>query len=75
MHATINEKATNSFAFRYPPEVLEKLEDVLHEIKKQHRRKLTKNVVAVAAMAFLLSDFEANGEESVLYQLLVEQPE
>jgi hypothetical protein len=52
---------------------LDKLEDVLHGIKKQHRRKLTKNVVAVAALAFILSDFETYGEESMLYQLLIQE--
>ncbi len=73
MHTCIDEKATYSFAFRYPPGVLEKLEEVLHTVKTQHKRKLTKNVVAVAAMAFILSDFEANGGESLLYQFLVHQ--
>ena len=73
MQTTISEKATYAFTFRYPPELLDKLEDVLHGIKKQHRRKLTKNVVAVAALAFILSDFETYGEESMLYQLLIQE--
>ena len=75
MHANmqpyLSAKATNSFAFRYPPDLLEKLADVLHQIRKQHHRKLTKNAIAVAALTFLLTDFEIYGEESVLYQLLI----
>ena len=77
MHANmqpyLSAKATNSFAFRYPPDLLEKLADVLHQIRKQHHRKLTKNAIAVAALTFLLTDFEIYGEESMLYQLLIKQ--
>jgi hypothetical protein len=75
MHANmqpyLSAKATNSFAFRYPPDLLEKLADMLHQIRKQHHRKLTKNAIAVAALTFLLTDFEIYGEESMLYQLLI----
>ena len=75
MHANmqpyLSAKATNSFAFRYPPDLLEKLSDMVHQIRKQHHRKLTKNAIAVAALTFLLTDFEIYGEESVLYQLLI----
>jgi hypothetical protein len=75
MHANmqpyLSAKATNSFAFRYPPDLLEKLADMVHQIRKQHHRKLTKNAIAVAALTFLLTDFEIYGEESVLYQLLI----
>ena len=75
MQAMLGEKAINAATFRYPAELLEDLEDTLHVIRKKHRRKLTKNEIAVAALLFLLSDFETYGQESVLYQLLIEQPE
>ena len=71
MQPYLSEKATNTFAFRYPPDLLEKMADVLYQIRKQHHRKLTKNAIAVAALTFLLTDFEIYGEESVLYQLLI----
>jgi hypothetical protein len=70
MHAVLSERATYTFAFRYPPELLEKLADVQHEIRKRHKKKLSKNAIAVAALVFLLTDFEIYGEESVLYQML-----
>lgn len=75
MQPYLSEKATDTYAFRYPPALLEHLADALHVIRKQHRRKLTKNAIAVAALAFLLTDFDLYGEESVLYQLLIQQEE
>lgn len=72
MQAFLRERASYTVAFRYPPELVEKLEDTLHLIKKQHKAKLTKNSVAVAAMVFLLTDYELNGAKSMLYQLLIE---
>jgi hypothetical protein len=75
MRAVLDEKATYSFAFRYPPDLLEKLEDVLHHVRKRHKVKLTKNSVAVTAMAFLLWDFETNAKKSILYRLLVKRRE
>ncbi len=72
--ALLAEKATYGFTFRYPPELFDLLEDILHTIRKRHKVKLTKNAIAVAAIVFLLSDYDAFGEESVLYQLLIEPP-
>ena len=73
VQAYLSEKVDDIATFRYPVDLLEKLEDVIHKIRKQHHRKVTKQAVAVAALAFLLTDFEEYGEESVLYQLLIEQ--
>ncbi|MCB9423174.1 MAG: hypothetical protein H6667_25475 [Ardenticatenaceae bacterium] len=71
MLALLAEKATNGYTFRYPPQLLEMLEDLLPAVRKRHQVKLTKNAIAVAAIVFLLSDYETFGEESVLYQLLI----
>ena len=71
MQAVLAQKATNAATFRYPAELLEDLEDAVHTIRKRHRRKLTKNEIAVAALLFLLRDFENCDRESVLYQLLI----
>ena len=75
MRALLNEKATKAATFRYPLELLEKLEDALHTARKGYRHKLTKNEVAVTALLFLLLDFETYGRESVLYQVLIEKEE
>ena len=75
MHAYLNEKVDDIATFRYPVELLEKLEDIIHQVRKDHHRKVTKQAVAVAALAFLLTDFETFGEESMLYRLLVKPDE
>ncbi len=71
MQSVLAQRATWAFSFRYPPELLEKLETMLDQIKEKYKTKLAKNTVAVTAMAFLLKDFETNGEESILYKELV----
>lgn len=73
MRAIIEDKATNSFTFRYPPEVLHKLEEIIHQVWGKHKIKLTKNSMAVTGLAYLLWDFEENGRESILYKLLVKK--
>ena len=75
MLALLQEKATYGFTFRYPPDLMDLLEDVLHTLKKRHKVKVTKNAVAVAAFVFLLSDYETYGEESVLFQMLIKRPD
>ena len=75
MHAYLNEKVDDIATFRYPVDLLEKLEDVIHQVRKDHHRKVTKQAVAVAALAFLLTDFETFGEESMLYRLLIKSDE
>jgi len=75
MQSLLNEKATKPATYRYPLDLLERLDDALHMVRKDYRRKLTKNEIAVAALLFLLVDFETYGQESVLYQLLIKQPE
>ena len=74
MRAIIEDKATNSFTFRYPPEVLNKLEEIIHQVWGKHSVKLTKNSIAVTGLGYLLWDFEENGNESILYKLLVKKP-
>ncbi len=71
MLTLLEEKATNGYTFRYPPQLLEMLEDLLPAVRKRHQVKLTKNAIAVAAIVFLLSDYETFDAESVLYQLLI----
>lgn len=57
--------------FRYPTELLEKLDQVQYEIKTRHKKKITKNSILVAALAYMLWDLEELGQESILYKLLV----
>jgi hypothetical protein len=67
----LEEKATQGFTFRYPPQLLEELEDVIYEVRKQHRHKLAKNAIAVLALAYVIKDYLDNGEDSVFYRMLL----
>ncbi len=71
MRAFLHIKASDGFSFRYPPELLELLDDTLYHIRKTHKVKVTKNSVAVAALTYLLSEFEADGENSILYHWII----
>lgn len=63
-------KATNAATFRFPPDLLEKLEEVEYQLRKHHKIKATKNIILVGALAMLLYEFEENHTESTLYQYL-----
>ena len=75
MQSLLNEKATKPATFRFPLDLLEKLEDTVHVVRKDYRKKLTRKEMAVAALLFLLTDFETYGRESILYLLLIKEPE
>ena len=67
----LQEKPTQACTFRYPPDLVEAIDDVLHAIRKQHRVKLTKNAIGVAAIVYLLAEYETGGVNSALYRLLI----
>ncbi len=63
-------KATNAATFRFPPELLERLEEVEYNLRKEHKIRATKNALVVAALAYLLAEHEQQGRASILYQYL-----
>lgn len=64
-------KATNAATFRFPPDLLDKLEEVEYRLRKNHKIKVTKNALIVGSLAFLLLEYEEKDIESVLYQYLL----
>ena len=68
-------KASNMVSFRYPDTLIAWLEESLYQLKKQYGKKLTKNALLVAALAYVLWDLEQNGQESFLYQQFIWEEE
>jgi hypothetical protein len=64
-------KATNAATFRFPPDLLEKLEEIEYQLRKEHKIKATKNIIVVGALAMLLYEFEDKATESNLYRYLM----
>lgn len=63
-------KAAHTVSFRYPAELLERLEEMQYKMKKQYGMKVTKNAILVAALAHIIWDFEQHGEASFLCRQL-----
>ncbi len=69
----VNEPATITNSFRYTEEELSTLTDVLYDIGKRRGAKLTKQDVARLGLNFVLQDYEARGEASLLGQLALQR--
>jgi len=63
-------KAAETTSFRYPPELLEKLNEVQYQLKSRHKAKATKNAILIAALAYIVWDFEKQGSDSILVDSL-----
>lgn len=66
-------KASNAATFRFPLEILEKLEEIEFHIRKTYKIKVTKNTIVVTALALLLFEFDDHQLDSSLYKYLKEQ--
>jgi hypothetical protein len=74
IHALLHEKGTQKTTVRLPDELLNKLDETLYTIRRQHHTRLSMNAVFVAALASFCAEFAAQGTESPLYKLLTENP-
>ena len=63
-------KASDTTSFRYPSELLERLNEVQYQLKSRHKAKVTKNDILIAALAYVVWDFEQNGQDSILVESL-----
>lgn len=64
-------KATNAATFRFPAELLDKLEEVEYRFRQEHKLKTTKNAIVVGSLAFLLVEYEEKKTQSILYRYLM----
>ncbi|MBZ0317879.1 MAG: hypothetical protein K8L91_15770 [Anaerolineae bacterium] len=65
-------KNTKNTNFRYPPELLEKIDDLEYEVKKRTGKKLKTTDVLVCAVGYLIWDYEQHGTDSILERNLVQ---
>ncbi|MBZ0320115.1 MAG: hypothetical protein K8L91_27125 [Anaerolineae bacterium] len=64
-------KNTKNTNFRYPPELLEKIDDLEYEVKKRTGKKLKTTDILVCAVGYLIWDYEQHGADSILERNLV----
>jgi hypothetical protein len=64
-------RSAGMVSFRYPQDLMDAMAEAQYQIRKRYKVKLTKNAILVAALAYMLWDFEQNGEESLLYTHMV----
>src|SRR5690606_16449962 len=57
-------------AFRYPQVVLDKLDELEFELKKKAGKRVPRTTVLVTAIASLLWDYQKNGDNSTLAQVV-----
>lgn len=69
--AVLDQKATTPCTFRFPNELIDRLDEVHFQLRKHSKSKqrLAKNDVIIAALIYVLLDFEKEGEQSLLSQL------
>jgi hypothetical protein len=65
-------RASNTVSFRYPDTLLAWLEEAVYQLKKERGKKVTKNAILVAALAYVLWDLEQNEQRSFLYQQFIQ---
>lgn len=63
-------KPVTHTTFRYPVELLERLDELQYRVKRAYKTKVTKTSVLVTALAYIIWDFEQNGRDSVLYKAM-----
>ncbi|MBI1280112.1 MAG: hypothetical protein GC179_18430 [Anaerolineaceae bacterium] len=64
------EKATQKTTVRLPAGLLERLEEVVYEVKKKHHMRLSMNSIFVATLAYFCQEYEKSGEHSSLFEEL-----
>jgi hypothetical protein len=73
VQSALEMKSTTNTSFRYPQELLDRLEEVTFTIRKRYKKRVTKNAILIAALASCLFEFDEEGENSVLFKELVKE--
>jgi len=72
MYTFLNGEEGKPTSFRLPPQMMEKFNDIFHQVNRQYKTSVKRYAIVVAALALLFWDFEQNGQESDFYKLLIE---
>ena len=64
----------NKVGFYFTPEEIDLLDDLIPDLKREHRIKAKKNDVVRLAIAMLLQDYQQHGEASFLVLQLQKKP-
>ncbi len=73
LQAILRERATNAATHRYPPGVLERLNKLHYAFFMEFGIEISKNSIAVLALAYILSDLEEKKDKSEFYSFLVKE--
>ncbi len=73
IHSFLEQKATDTVTFRFPRDLLEKLEEVHYLVRKRSGSKITRNSIIVASLAASLWDLEKDHDDSMVHKLLGEK--
>jgi len=60
----------SSYTFRFRPEELEQLDQLVAELNQTRASKLSKNDLARLAVSWLLADYEERGQESLIAEVV-----
>lgn len=58
-------------SFRLPCNIMEKFDDIYYQTNRQHKGKVKRYAIVVAALALFFWDYEQNGTESEFHKLLI----
>lgn len=72
LQTILKQRAADSYTFRYPTELLKKLDALHYTLYVELGAKLPKNTIAVLGLAYVLLDLEEKKEDSDFYKLLTE---
>ena len=64
IHSLLDEKFTEVGSFRMSENLLDKIDDLQHLLKKRYKIKLNKKDLVAIALAFAFWDLETNGNDS-----------
>jgi hypothetical protein len=66
-------RSTNKTTLRYPPTLMEELDEVIYQIKKTYKQTLSKNEVFVLGLAYVMCDFKRNASRSLVFKELIKE--
>src|SRR6185503_15442303 len=63
----------SSYTFRFRPEELEQLDQLVAELNQSRTSKLSKNDLARLAVSWLLADYEERGQASLIAEVTIQE--